>query len=69
MDVMISLAKEFFNLSIFLLLAAFQSLRENRIICTAFITCITLEDLHNSSSEASYQDYDTYLVLSFTLQI
>lgn len=48
MDVMISLAKEFFNLSIFLLLAAFQSLRENRIICTAFIKCITLEDLHNS---------------------
>lgn len=47
MDVMIFLAKEFFNLSIFQLLTSFQSLRENRIICTAFVTCIRLEDLHN----------------------
>lgn len=48
MDVMISLANEFLNLSIFLLLAAFRSLRENRIFCAAFITHIKLEDLHNS---------------------
>lgn len=61
MDVMISLAKDFFNLSIFLLLAAFQSLGENRIICTDFITHIRLEDLHNS--KASYQDYYTYFFI------
>lgn len=45
-DVIISLAKELFNLSIFLLVTAFQSLRENRIICTASIICIRFEDLH-----------------------